>query len=295
MHHLRKIKLTNYVKGFASGPPSARGPAGRKGSDQLVGAAFVLWKDAIERWGLKGKLEKRAHALAEPDGVAKLTRVMRDVLREAEPQADYVLTGQRRRNWNVVKEVSFEILPKEVNNDERLTLTHFAAVAKRIRTTRPHDNNSPRTVDGVCELFCLFWRWPPGMPNQQEESVEPEIDSQSRKAIDILKEVAPEATATLTKSMTESVREAIKCLAEPDQVVLSHCFQSFLLTRAAKRAYPSIDAEAIKSRDQTAAALGITRAELDRECERMDDWFYELTGQITRELEHRVRSAKGDE
>lgn len=132
----------------------ACGPADRGGRDVLLGTAFALWGDAVSRGRLAEKLERRVQALAGPGGGAAFQRVVMDVLWEAEAQDG--VTKQRRRNWKGVREVSLELLPSREQDGERCTLAHFAAVAERVKRTRSHDRNLPRTQEAVGELFYLF-------------------------------------------------------------------------------------------------------------------------------------------
>jgi len=273
------------------------GRADREGRERLLGTAVTLWGDALQRGRLQKKLEQRAVAL--PGGAAKFQRVIKDVLWEAE--ADGVATRQRRRNWKGVREVSLELLPNREQDGDRCTLAHFATVAERIKRTRPHDRNLPRTPDAVGELFYLFCPCcvgvsDPRLPgfrgqvqhrdvimteegqDQQEEPDKGGTDLTSEEIVEVIVDVAPDSAAALVSAL----KDAISVLPSRDQVVLANLLDSFdLVSRMAKRAFPAFNAEISKSRDRTAAVLGITCQELTQERQRMDEWFVDIGRKLT--------------
>jgi len=275
------------------------GRADREGRERLLGTAVTLWGDASQRGRLHEKLEQRAVALTRPDGAAKFQRLIKDVLWEAE--ADGVATRQRRRNWKGVREVSLELLPNRKQDGDRCTLAHFDTVAERIKRTRQHDRNLPRTPDAVGELFYLFCSCcvgvsDPRLPgsggqvqhrnaimaeegqHQQEEPDEVGTDPTPEEMVDTIVDVAPDRAAALVSAL----RNAISVLPPRDQVVLANLLDSFnLVGLMAKRAFPAFNAETSKSRDRTAAVLAITCQELAQERQRMDEWFVDISYKLT--------------
>lgn len=286
------------------------GPTDREGRERLLSTAVILWGDAVQHGRLREKLEQRAQALAGLNGVAKFQRVVMDVLWEAEA-GDGVATKQRRRNWKGLRDVSFEILPSRTHDGDRCTLGHFVAVAEWVKRTRPHDRNLPRTPDAVGELFYLFCpccvgvadpRLPGyGGPVQRrgagvaegdadapEEAEDVGFDPMADEIAGAVDDVAPEGAAALVMALKAAIAE----LPPRDQVILSNLLGDFgIVGRAAKRAYPALGAETVKSRDRTAAVLGVTWQELAEDRRRMDDWL----GDISRKLQHGPLLTRGAE
>lgn len=279
----------------------------QEGRDKLLSNAAALWGDAVRNRRVREKLTARAHLFPEPGGTAKFQQVIKDALWEAETDS-MVVTAQRRRKWKGLREVSLEILPSREQDGDRCTLAHFAAVAERVKKTRLHDNNLPRRPETVGEMFYLFCpccvgvddpRLPGyGGPVQHrgagvadeglDAPEEVETSPIDDEGIDVLVDVVPGSTASLVSLL----RTATVALPLRDQVVLANLLQVFdIVSRAAQRAYPTLDAEVVKSRDRTAAALGLSWQELERERQRMDDWF----GDVSRELQRDLLATRGTE
>ena len=288
----------------------ACGSADREGCKRLLNTAFLLWGDAIGHGRLRSKLERRAQALAGPNGAAIFQKVVVDALWVAEA-GDGIVTRQRRRNWKGVREVSLEILPSRDQDGRRCTLEHFNAVAERIKKTRPHDRNLPRTPDAVGELFYLFcpccvdvpdprlpgYAGPVQGPNNGaaeedpdalEEAEEAAFGPTPDEAMDAMDDVAPNAAAALIKAF----KTEVAALPPHDQVVLSNLLREFAIVAfAARRAYPTLNAEAVKSRGRVAAILGITPQRLAEDRRRMNDWLDD----ISQKLQDRLLPPKGAE
>jgi hypothetical protein len=285
--------------------------------NELPGAAYILWDDALSKRRLRKKLEQRAPELTGKP--AWFGRLIKDALWEADT-GDTILTPQRRRNWKDVREISRTVLPPTSEPDgERCTRQHFQDIADWIKENRDGNRNLPRTPETVGELFYLFCPCCVGMADPtlpgyagrvqghssdvMEESSDWEeeaeeavcgLTSEEEEMAEALFAVAPEHTQVLIRGCTT----ATDSLSVPDKAVLSYRLGILLVPQEARAEYPGLE-EFFEKKDWIANTLKLTPKELAKECERMDRWFEgkrrELLNDLIRKLRQGPLPPKGTE